>query len=111
MTDLTSGPQRGKALGICPRCNGSTRFPYTGHSPEYIWGYDPATRTIPCVNCGGQYQGIPPGHIPGRVPLAEDGKPCLHAYEEFGSSYQRMHGQHYYRCTRCGDTHYIDSGD
>lgn len=90
--------------GTCPVCAGTTR----ADAGDYIYraslsGYDAATNTLPCRNCGGQTMD---GRATGIVPLRPDGTPCKHDYE------QRSGGRcyHVYVCRHCGDRHDIDSG-
>lgn len=97
-----------KPTGTCPVCNGTKRVPATGDYKDITYGYDRATDTFPCCNCGGQYQGSGPT---GQVALRADGTPCIHKYEETGPLHRRMYGWHEYTCTHCGDKHSIDSGD
>ena len=43
--------------GTCPVCNGSGRVSAEGVAHKsVIYGYDAATDTLQCRNCGGQYQ-------------------------------------------------------
>lgn len=97
--------------GTCPVCKGTTRRPVAEYERKYITpdhcvlaGYDRATDTFPCRNCGGQYMMMPPT---GTVPLRPDGTPCTHEYTERTVS----NCYHQYTCKHCGDVHYIDSGD
>lgn len=95
--------------GNCPVCNGTKRVPYTGQYAHVVYGYDKETSTVPCLNCGGQYQmGSGPT---GTVALRADGTPCKHTYKETGPQHSRQRGWHEYTCTGCGDRHSIDSGD
>lgn len=96
--------------GICPVCNGTTRVPVPEQHHSYktvMASYDPATDTLRCQNCGGQYQfggqSIPSGY----VALREDGTPCVHKYNSvtIGNCLHRS------TCMHCGDSHDIDSGD
>lgn len=92
--------------GTCPVCNGTLRRPAV-EQPDYyryFHGYDAATHTLPCINCGGQYMFSGPKGI---VPLNSLGVPCTHEYQ------YRLAGRcyHEYICKHCGDKHYIDSGD
>jgi hypothetical protein len=92
--------------GTCPECNGSTRVPYN-LNPSWkrvIAGYDAATDTLPCSNCGGQYMF---GRPTGKVPLNLLGNPCTHVYK--GRNAGRCLTE--YTCTECGDRYQIDSGD
>jgi hypothetical protein len=86
---------------ICPACHGTARQPYTGQHANIIAGYDAATGTIACNNCGGQTMY---GTARGQVPLNRDGEPCLHKYEgvQAGNCYWK------YTCVHgCGDTYSI----
>ena len=92
------------ATAACPACNGTARRPYTGQYADIIAGYDKATGTVACNNCGGQTMY---GTATGKVPLNRDGQPCLHRYigVQAGNCYWR------YTCEHCGDQYSIDSGD
>lgn len=91
--------------GTCPVCNGSGRVSAEGVAHKsVIYGYDAATDTLQCRNCGGQYQyGTPQG----VVKLRPDGTPCAHEYSSAnaGRCYTR------YTCKHCGDVYHIDSRD
>lgn len=94
--------------GTCPKCDGSTRRPVP---PDYnrswlpnIYGYDEATDTFPCNNCGGQTMA---GRGTGTVLLRDDGTPCLHEYTHINAG----RCLHKYVCKYCPHTYYIDSGD
>ena len=92
--------------GTCPTCNGTTRVPYN-LDPSWkrvIAGYDEATDSLPCSNCGGQYQW---GRPTGQVNLREDGTPCAHIYK--GRNAGRCLTE--YTCIHCSDRYTIDSGD
>lgn len=92
---------------ICPCCNGTRRVALPERSRSYksvIAGYDSATDTIPCKNCGGQYMyGTPTG----LVALNSSGAPCTHTYSSanVGRCLTR------YTCIHCKDSYTIDSGD
>lgn len=92
--------------GTCPVCTGTTRTPYVGEQrwKKVMAGYDAATDSMPCGNCGGQKMYTKPT---GCVPLREDGTPCLHEYkgEKAGRCYTKYH------CLHCSDSYAIDSGD
>jgi hypothetical protein len=92
--------------GVCPVCQGSTRMPAGDNKYKaIIAGYDPATDTFGCGNCGGQTMSCRPT---GRVPLRPDGTPCTHKYQgrQIGNCYWE------YTCIHgCGHKHCIDSGD
>ncbi|NCV34968.1 MAG: hypothetical protein EBW66_05190 [Actinobacteria bacterium] len=64
--------------------------------------YDEASHTLSCQNCGGQTMTCVGT---GKVPLREDGSPCLHEYKgvQAGNCYIR------YTCVHCGDSYGIDS--
>ena len=89
----------------CPVCNGSGRVP-AGDYPykNIVAGYDPATDTLACDNCGGQYMSLTPT---GKVRANKEGKPCTHKYT--GKTVGRC--LHEYTCEHCGDRYQIDSGD
>lgn len=100
-----------EGMGTCPACNGNLRVPCENESTrhyglKYGWyGYDKETDTIPCGNCGGQYQW---GNPTGEVLLRKDnGEPCVHEYRGYSK------GRCYtgYTCIHCGDEYSIDSGD
>ena len=97
--------------GVCPVCNGTCRMPCPSESiREYgikhgWYNYDAETDTIPCNNCGGQYQWGKPS---GEVSLRKDtGEPCVHEYRGYskGNCYTG------YTCIHCEDNYSIDSGD
>lgn len=94
--------------GVCPVCNGSTRRPVPQALHQYlpnIAGYDRASDTLACDNCGGQTMY---GRATGQVPLRPDGTPCKHEYQ----GQQRGNCYVVYRCTHgCGFTYDIDSSD
>jgi transcription elongation factor Elf1 len=92
------------STGTCPVCNGTKRIPALGDSRHVVYGYDNATETFPCDNCGGQKQFELPT---GLVPLRPDGTPCKHEYKgtKLGNCYWM------YTCKHCGESHNIDSGD
>jgi hypothetical protein len=89
----------------CPQCAGTKRAHFDNPKNWAIAGYDPATSTVPCDNCGGQYQfEAPTGLVP---PRRDNGERCLHAYtgRKIGNCLYE------YTCTHCADRHTIDSGD
>lgn len=89
----------------CPVCLGSKRVAApNSRNKQVIYGYDKETDTVPCCNCGGQYQWSAPS---GKVRRRQDGTPCKHEYREkrLGNCY------HSYTCIHCGDYYTIDSGD
>ena len=93
--------------GICPVCNGTQRVPVPADMERYknvIAGYDKATDTFPCTNCGGQYQW---GKPTGEVRLNKEGQPCKHKYS--AKTVGRCLTE--YTCEHCGDRYQIDSGD
>jgi DNA-directed RNA polymerase subunit RPC12/RpoP len=69
-----------------------------------IAGYDQATDTLPCTNCGGQYMY---GSPKGQVRLRDNGEPCVHEYTS--QTVGRCLTE--YTCKHCGDRYQIDSGD
>jgi rubredoxin len=90
----------------CPVCAGSKRVP-AGDSPykRVIYGYDEATDTFLCRNCGGQTMSCVPQ---GVVPVDPGtGLGCVHSYVE------RNAGRCYTinTCSKCGHQYDIDSGD
>jgi len=90
--------------GLCPCCQGSGRMP-AGLEWRWSAGYDHATQTITCRNCGGQtMSGVAQGYT--RLDPAT-GLGCLHVWEghKAGNCY------HVYTCTKCGEWYDIDSGD
>jgi len=92
--------------GTCPTCNGTTRVAYN-LDPSWkrvIAGYDAATDTLPCSNCGSQYMFSKPS---GLVNLNRDGVPCTHVYK--GQNVGRCLTE--YTCIHCSDRYQIDSGD
>lgn len=91
--------------GTCPVCNGKGRVAAGDNKyKQYLAGYDEATDTLACNNCGGQRMY---GRPSGKVPLRSDGTPCKHEYQSktVGRSLTR------YTCKQCGDSYEIDSGD
>jgi ssDNA-binding Zn-finger/Zn-ribbon topoisomerase 1 len=92
--------------GVCPVCNGSGRVPAGDNQYKEIYsGYDKATDTLKCDNCGGQYMY---GQPTGKVLLRRDNnQPCVHEYE--GTNAGRCLTS--YNCKHCGDYFQIDSGD
>ena len=94
--------------GKCPVCNGSGRVPCP-YDKETTWlnsmsGYDAATHTSVCRNCGGQTMS---GRATGEVRINKYGIECHHEYES------RTLGRCFYgyTCKHCGDYYTIDSGD
>lgn len=89
----------------CPVCNGTGRRP-AGDTPykTVLAGYDPATDTLKCNNCGGQKMY---GRPTGKVRANKAGEPCIHKYTS--KTVGRCLTE--YVCTECGDTFCIDSGD
>ncbi len=93
--------------GTCPVCNGSGRVAVPAHQQRYktvYAGYDAATDTLGCTNCGGQYMY---GRPTGEVRLNKAGEPCKHSY----SSQTVGRCLTEYTCSECGDRYQIDSGD
>lgn len=91
--------------GTCPVCNGSGRVPAGDNKYKHvIAGYDKATDTFACTNCGGQYMY---GSPKGQVRLRPDGTPCKHEYTS--KTVGRCLTE--YTCRHCGDRYQIDSGD
>lgn len=95
-------------VGECPVCRGTKRVPAGDkHWVTQCTGYDKATHTVPCTNCGGQYMfGFPTGLV--RYNTA--GVPCTHKYIPASNSHQHR-TYRMYVCTQCGDSYDIDSGD
>jgi len=91
--------------GVCPVCNGSGRRAAGDYQYKHVMaGYDKATDTLPCTNCGGQYMyGTPRG----EVRLNKQGQPCTHSYTS--QTVGRCLTQ--YTCQHWGDSYQIDSGD
>jgi hypothetical protein len=90
--------------GTCPVCNGTMRVPATGKYKKNCYGYDEATDTFQCGNCGGQHQDLKPT---GKVYLRADGTPCKHEYTSkcIGRCYNQ------YKCKHCLEVYNIDSSD
>jgi len=92
---------------ICPVCQGSGRQPVSPEQERYkqvMSGYDSATNTLPCQNCGGQCQyGRPSGH----VRLNREGEACTHLYQSRNAGRCLTD----YTCVHCNDSYQIDSGD
>lgn len=89
--------------GICPACMGTGRRPAEGVKwARMLASYDEASHTLSCQNCGGHTMS---GVGTGKVPLREDGSPCLHEYkgQQAGNCYVK------YTCVYCGDHYGIDS--
>lgn len=96
-------------FGICPKCNGTGRFPCPptlkiNWQRNGWYDFDPITNTIACPNCGEQYQY---SHSTGIVKLNREGKPCLHQYvtELISQNIQRS------ECIHCGDEFFINLAD
>lgn len=62
-------------------------------------GYDSASRTIPCRNCGNPYISQAPT---GTVPLRPDGTPCTHEYRQVFDDHEGGTSTYIYSCGRCG---------
>ncbi len=93
--------------GVCPVCSGSGRRPVPEDSRRYVnvlAGYDAATDTLECNNCGGQYMFSRPT---GKVNIDFGGQPCKHEY----TSTKAGRCLTEYNCKFCGDRYQIDSGD
>lgn len=93
--------------GVCPVCNGSGRVPVPESMVRYkdmIAGYEAATDTFGCMNCGGQRMY---GSPTGRVRLNKAGQPCTHRYTS--KTVGRCLTE--YTCSECGDSYQIDSSD
>lgn len=89
----------------CPVCNGTKCKPAGDYRwKKVLYGYDDKTDTLPCTNCGGQYQSLTPT---GLVNLNKDGSPCVHSYtsKTTGRCLTR------YTCKHCDDQYTIDSSD
>lgn len=98
-----------KATGICPVCNGTKRKPAGNQKwVTILYGYDAETHTLPCTNCGGQYQSLTPTGI---VPLDDAGTPCTHHYETSKPHQVRGRCFTHYCCKHCNDEYVIDSSD
>ena len=92
-------------FGTCPVCNGTGRKAAGEDRYKTMYaGYDKETDTLPCTNCGGQTMF---GRPTGKVPLRDDGTPCVHKY----SSRNVGRCLTEYTCQFCGSRHEIDSGD
>ena len=92
--------------GVCPVCDGTMRMPagdWPQHWKKHTTGYDEATDTLNCNNCGAQTMY---GQPTGQVLLRPDGTPCKHEYnaESVGRCLSR------YTCKHCSHTYEIDSG-
>lgn len=90
----------------CPKCNGSTRRPAgDARYKKMTATYRESDDTFACDNCGGQTMSLT---ATGKTRIdPATGLGCLHeyAYRLAGNCY------HEYTCRKCGDQHYIDSGD
>ena len=94
--------------GLCPCCNGTGRVPVPEDQQKYkhvMAGYDRATDTFPCQNCGGQYMFGRPLGFTKLDP--ETGLGCKHTY--VGRSAGRCLTT--YTCTKCNSSYDIDSSD
>lgn len=93
---------------LCPCCRGTGRTKPTEGYEQYkhvYAGYDAATDTLPCKNCGGQTMG---GHAYGwTLPNPATQLGCKHQYT--GRSGGRCY--HIYTCNHCGYRYDIDSSD
>ena len=88
----------------CPKCNGTCRTPANDLNRR-CYGYDKATDTLPCNNCGGQRMELLATGVTKVDPAT--GLGCLHAYE--GQNGGRCYT--IYACSKCGDRYDIDSSD
>jgi hypothetical protein len=89
---------------ICPCCNGSKRVPAGDVKyKSVIAGYDAASDTFECTNCGGQYMY---GRPTGEVNIDKNGNACVHSYKS--NKIGRCLTE--YICEHCGDKYHIDSG-
>jgi len=89
----------------CPVCNGTGRRPAGDNKYKHMTaGYDAATDTLECNNCGGQTMAV---KGTGKTLQRDDGTPCVHEYTS------RSGGRCYtiYTCVHCGYNYGIDSGD
>lgn len=101
---MLTNPVFPRAVGTCPVCNGAKRQAYKGQYADSCAGYSKVDNTIPCQNCGGQYMmGIPTGFVWHN----KQDQPCTHQYEYL----EQRNCSRVYRCTQCGDSYSIDSGD
>lgn len=91
--------------GTCPVCSGTTRVPAGDNKyKNVIAGYDKATDTFECNNCGGQYMF---GRPTGIVAMDNSGQPCRHEYTSRSAGRCLTE----YSCKFCNDRYQIDSGD
>lgn len=91
-------------LATCPKCNGTCRMPASDRN-RMCCGYDKATDTHACDNCGGQTMA---GRATGETTVDQaTGLGCLHDFEG------RNAGRCYtvYTCVKCQATYGIDSSD
>lgn len=95
-------PPHKAQTGLCPCCNGYGRVSYSQGNAFFISGFDPVNKTIPCHNC---YK------TPGQTFLRLGGTPCFHTFIETSSSDQARRGLHYYKCSHCPATRFVDSSD
>lgn len=103
---ILDNPFPGKYV-LCPCCKGTGRkaVPADYKYREITYGYDKATDTLPCDNCGGQTMSC---HAYGwTLPNPSTGEGCKHEYN------YRSGGRcyHLYTCKHCGYHYDIDSGD
>jgi len=94
-------------LDTCPVCNGTTRVPLDANQTKWkhiLVGYDAATDSMPCRNCGGQTMAV---CATGKVRLRANGMPCRHEY--VGHQVGRCIWTN--TCRHCGDHYDIDSSD
>lgn len=93
--------------GTCPVCDGSGRravTPSEQSNASVMWGYDKASNTLGCRNCGAQRMS---GKATGLVPLRADGSPCKHEYR----GVQQGRCYTVYTCLHCEDRYDWDSSD
>ena len=89
--------------GICPACMGTGRRSAEGVKwATMLASYDEASHTLSCQNYGGQTMTCVGT---GKVPLREDGTPCLHEYK----GHRLYNCCIEYTCVHCGDRYDIDS--
>lgn len=91
-------------LATCPKCEGSARMPANERN-RMCYGYDKATDTLPCNNCGGQTMSL---KATGQTTVdPATGLGCLHEVQG------RQAGNCYwvYTCSKCKFNYAIDSSD
>lgn len=103
---VLDNPHPGKYV-LCPCCQGTGRkaVPENYRYGHVTYGYDKATNTLPCNNCGGQTMSC---RAQGwTLPNPATGEGCTHEYS--GRNAGRCY--HIYTCRHCNHTFDIDSGD